>query len=317
MTDTTTQLDRTFGKVGYARESHQSSLLLSLFHTPAPANLPWDGSHGLSAWGMDGNDQWGCCGAAATDHGNMAKAGDAALLNTLGNPLYAGTLPTYWAYGVAQGETGQPPNPPSEPDYGVENNTWCAFLYAHGLIDGYGEVPLDDLRAYAVQFNGLLLACQLSSNAQQQFVEGTAWGQPGDSPNPALGHDVWLIQLNQDGSGAVITWGRIQQVTAAFLKDYGTDAWAFVDKDDPAVDHAALDAALQALNGNVRPAGPPPVPQPVPALPTNPLDAAVAEIEKILADLEASIGRRAPWEVLATLVRSRGSEIAGWVEKLL
>jgi len=38
-------------------------------------------------------------------------------------PKFAGTMGTYFAYGVAQGEVGTPPAPPDEPDNGVDNAT--------------------------------------------------------------------------------------------------------------------------------------------------------------------------------------------------
>ena len=275
MTDTTEQ-PRPPGRVGPHRESHEPRLLLSQFRT-AFGELPnaWDGSNGITDWGMDGNDQWGDCGAAATDHGNMAKASNADLFNTLGKPTYDGTLPTYWAYGLSQGETGTPPAPADEPDQGVDNATWLGFLYEKGIIDGYGEVPLNQLHQYAVDFNGLLLGVTLSDNAQQEFQAGTPWGSPGDVPDPSLGHDVWFIKYNADGSASVITWGAEQPVTTDFINRFVTDAWAILDEDDAnrvGVDWSLLQGVLNAIHGTVSPVDPqppvtPPAPDPVPPAP--------------------------------------------------
>jgi hypothetical protein len=247
---------RRAGKRG-ARESHEERLMLSLFRPKGPTDVysEWDGSHGITVWGMDGNDEWSDCGAAAPDHGNMAKANNVALLGTLGQPKYAGTLPTYWAYGLSQGETGTPPAQPNQPDQGVTNNSWLGWLYTEGIIDGYGEVPLDELDSYAQDFNGLLLGLELDDDAESDFEASPPipWGSsPGDTPDPQEGHDTWLIKLHADGSGSLITWGGLQPFTLDFRQQNITDAWAILDAEDAkrtGVNWAALQGALQAIHG--------------------------------------------------------------------
>jgi hypothetical protein len=251
--------ERTPGLIGPHQESHEPSLLADNFinfwldlDKPAPPKdaltgyREWDGSHGITDWGMDGNDRWGDCGAAATDHGDIAKAGDPSLLNTLGQPKYNGTLPTYWAYGLSMGEIGTDPNPPNQPDYGVANNTWLGFLWKNGLIDGYVEVPLEKLDLYASIGSGLLCGIQLDDQAQQQFKDHQPWDGP---PNPQLGHDVWLIKTYATGGIAVVTWGAVQECTLDFRQNNVTDIWLITDNHDPRVDDAALTAALQTLHG--------------------------------------------------------------------
>ena len=261
-------MPRTPGLVGPHRESHDERLLLSNFRRYSlAASLPWDGSHGITDWGMDGNDQYGDCGPAATDHGNAAKLDTTSVVGTLGQPVYPTTLDTYFAYGIAQGE------PPPHPDQGVDNSSWFGFLYQKGVLGkgGYGEVPLSELDHYAIDFNGVVLGVQLSDNAQQQFQQGIAWGQPGDSPDPNLGHDILLIGLDVGGGGTVVTWGALQKVTAAFLQNFVTDAWAFLDEDDAnrvGINWAALQEALTEIHGTVTPPAPAPAPQPTPPSPT-------------------------------------------------
>lgn len=243
--------ERVPGLLG-ARESHEPSLLLSNHMAgplpPAPASWNGAGSIGPDDWGMDGNDQYGCCGAAATDHGNMLKASNSGYYNTLGQPTYAGTLPTYFAYGLAQGEPGP------QPDQGVDNKTWLGFLYQHGIVDGYGEVPLDQLHSYAASCGGLILAIQCGSDFQDLFAQNppAPWGSTGSSPDPNEGHDIYFMDYAEDGSAGIITWGKRQPVTESFFSTYVTDAWAFFDKDDPAVNWASLKAALAELHGTVR-----------------------------------------------------------------
>lgn len=277
-----TEPERIPGKVGPHRESHEPRLLATLFKAPAPPPLTWDGTHGIKSWGMDCNgpdpdnppaypDGLGDCGAAAPDHGNMAKANNPALYGTLGKPVFGGTIDTYFAYGVAMGEQGEPPAPADEPDQGVDNSTWLGFLYTEGIIDGYGEVPLDQIDGYAVDGNGLLLGINCADSFQQDFgqVPPVPWGQPGENPDPELGHDVWYIKYNP---GGVITWGAVQPVTDSFVRTFVTDAWLIFDRDDPEVNWALLDEALEAIHGTVTPPAPvpPPVTPPTPPPPAPP-----------------------------------------------
>ena len=234
---------RTPGLVGpFVRESHEPSLLAHQFVTlnPSPTYVEWDGSRGITDWGMDDNDRLGCCGWAAPDHGNIAKTGDLSLLGTFGAPKWSPGINSYFAYGISQGEPGP------QPDQGVANNTWLQFLWQNGVIDGYVEVPVEDMDQYAPIGSGLLVGVQLDSQAQDQFRNHQPWDGP---PNPEMGHDVWYIKGHLDGSGAVVTWGAIQAFTLNFRQNNITDCWLITDKDDPQVDHAALQSALQALGG--------------------------------------------------------------------
>jgi hypothetical protein len=258
------------GLIGPHKESHEPSLHADLFYDPLkiqarPVNLlsgyrDWDGTHGITDWGMDCNgpdsnnpaaypNGLGDCGAAATDHGNVAKSGSMSVYNQLGTPKFNGTVPTYFAYGVWNGESGQPPAPSNEPDQGVSNNTWLQFLWINGIIDGYVEVPLNSLDLYASAGSGLLCGIQLYDTAQDDFQNQIPWGENDEQPDPELGHDVWLIKTGADGGGAVVTWGAVQPFTLTFRQRNITDLWMVTDKDDPAVNDAALQAALTALNG--------------------------------------------------------------------
>ena len=259
-------MTRQAGRRG-ARESHEPRLLLTQFRASATAPPPnWDGSRGITEWGMDGNDTYGDCGPAATDHGNVAKTGNMALVGTLGEPKFAGTVPTYFAYGTSQGEPGP------DPDQGVNNASWLAFLYKNGIIDGYGEVPLTELEQYAVDFNGILVACLLSDSAENEFNAGQPWDDtPADPPDPNDGHDVLLIKYVESGAITVVTWGALQQCTPAWRQKNITDAWAILDADDAAragIDWAALQEALVAIHGVPGTVTPAPVPVPVPTPPT-------------------------------------------------
>lgn len=238
--------DELAGKVGPHRESHEPRLDATKFSLGAVSGfLTWNGTQGIGEhWNMLHNDVYGDCGPAATNHGDMAKANDPKLAGELGKPTFDGVLGTYWAYGRAQGESGQ------HPDQGVDNASWLGFLYKHGIIYGYGEVPLDSLDWFAQQAKGAIVGLVIDGNqAISDFNQSpkVPWAA---MPNASDGHDTLLIITNGDGSGSLVTWGGVQPFTPEFRAQI-TDAWIIYDKDDPNVDHAALLAALADVHGTV------------------------------------------------------------------
>lgn len=245
---------RQAGKTGLKQESHRPELLLSNFLPPDHPLPHWDGTGGITNWGMDGNDVWGDCGAAATDHYDMAKLAKVSLLNTLGNPKYQGTLPTYWAYGLAQGELGTAPNPPDEPDQGVDNATWFGWLFEQKIIEGYAEVPLPYLNYYAPMFGGAVVGQALPNSAIQDFEASppVPWGQANENPNPDEGHDTLYIAFHDDGSGEMVTWGGLQPITNNYINRFATDAWVtftWEDAQRQGVNVQQLQETLKALHG--------------------------------------------------------------------
>ncbi len=246
------------GLVGPHRESHEPRLaahqMLVDGVVPVSGYVEWENTDVLGEnWGMDHNDEVGCCGAAATDHYNMAKIHSYSAYGQLGMPKFAGTLGTYYAYGVAQGEVGQPPNPPDHPDYGVTNAAWLGFLYQQGIIAGYAEVTdLTTLDWWGQRFGGVLVGLILDGNvASNDFY--TTPRTPWDTMGKTDGHDVLYINGNADGSGAFVTWGSVQPFTVGFRENNVTDAWVIFDKYDSNVDWASLEAALAEVHGTFTP----------------------------------------------------------------
>jgi hypothetical protein len=243
------------GRVGPHRESHEPRLLAHNFLadgiTPVEGFLEWNGTQNIGEkWGIDGNADWGDCGAAMTDHANMAKASNAALLNTLGVPHFSGTLPTYWAYGLAQGEVGQPPNRPDQPDEGVDNASWFGFLYKLGIIKGYAEVPDNVFDWFAQNFRGGCVGQGLDGNTAISDFNAKprrAW----DTMQQPDGHDTLTIITHADGSGACVTWGAVQPYTAAYRRTNWQDRWVFFDSNDSRVNWPKLQAALDEVHGVV------------------------------------------------------------------
>jgi hypothetical protein len=257
------------GRVGPHRESHESRLMAHDFLadgvTPVTGFLEWNGAAGVGEhWGMDANDLWGDCGAAATDHNNIAKTGNPQTVGTLGRPQFDGTLGTYWAYGLSMGWVGVPPHLPMQPDQGIDNATWLGFLYKMGIIYGYGEVEDDEFDWFAQLFDGGIVGQGLNGGIASNDFNARP-RIPWDTMDQPDGHDTLTIITHADGSGACVTWGAVQPYTAAYRRTNWFDRWVIFDADDPNVDHAKLQAALIAVHGVAPSVLPPATPTPLPA----------------------------------------------------
>jgi hypothetical protein len=80
---------RVAGKRGRRKASHAPTLHLTDFAPPASTPPPsGDVIGGITDWGMLGNDVHSDCGAAAFEHGRMAKSGT-NVLNDNGTELPA------------------------------------------------------------------------------------------------------------------------------------------------------------------------------------------------------------------------------------
>jgi hypothetical protein len=210
---------------------------------------------------MLGNDAYSDCGAAAFQHGRMAKSGR-NVLDDNGTELPADsqgatnyTLASYYAYGRAMGEPGP------QPDEGVDNATWLKFLFAQGMIDGYAELDAtnpDEIHIAMLNFSGVLIGCELTPEAEQEFVNHQPWTITGtEQPSPKGGHDVYLVKYDTDaGSETVVTWGADQNCTVAWetgqVQAGVLEAWVFITAEDAqrnGVNLPALQQAIRDLGG--------------------------------------------------------------------
>ncbi len=253
---------RIAGMRGRRVPSHEPSLRLTNFAPPASSPpAQGDVSAGITDWGMLGNDQYGDCGAAAFQHGRMAKSAQNQLSDN-GTMLTADsqaatdyTLSSYFAYGRAMGEAG------AQPDHGVDNATWLKFLYGNKMIEGYAELDAsnaDEVHMAMLNFHGVLLGCDLTSKAEEEFAHHEPWTiTPREKPSPKGGHDIYLIKYDTTaGTETIVTWGADQECTVAWESGESQkgdlEAWVFITAEDAArngVDLAALQQAISSLGG--------------------------------------------------------------------
>jgi hypothetical protein len=243
------------GRIGPHVESHEPRLLASNFvNVAVDGYLVTNVTHGITRFGMDYNDDLGCCGFAAWDHNNVCKLGLASYAGKTFTPPYANLALAYYAYGIAQGEPGP------RPDQGVSNAAMMAWGYKNNFFNwrdatgkvhkgGYGEVPLAQLDWWVKEFNGVI--CGAAINDQQaisafnRYPRGV-WDKMTDITG---GHDWVACKGNGKGGGTAITWGGLINFTEAFRNYNIQDCWVIFDKDDPRIDRTALEAALVSVHG--------------------------------------------------------------------
>lgn len=243
--------DRTAGRFGVKRHLPFDPT----FAATAPELSPpasFDATHGLTDWGMDGNDQWGNCFWAAIAHAQICQA--LTGLNADGTPSYVdGFTPAqatdvvgwYRKYLAAQGEPTDPPGT------GTGISDGAHFALALGLVEAIGVIPgplTPDLvhQAIADFHGGVVLCLALDPLAQDEFQRGLPWGTESANPDYQEGHAVTGVAYGPEGD-KVVTWAKVQGTTIPFdnncvdglvvlvtpyLKESGVDSDALIAKWD-------------------------------------------------------------------------------------
>lgn len=308
---------RPAGRRGVRSVTHRPELYLERFRNPLDPPPPeGDVTKGLTAYGMDGNDRYGDCGVAGTDHGRMVKA--LVSLDADGNPVWQpgfapwgtdGCLSRYFAYGIAQGEPGP------EPDYGVDNTNWLTWCLAEDVaekgadgddlvafmeIDVSSPGAADRIHAAMLEYDGVLVAVSLTDDAEQLFSAHQPWSLAGgEQPDPNEGHDIYLVKYGPSGD-CFVTWGALQWATVDWDSACIMQAHVFLTRADAERTGVDFDTLVQTILGDGGQAVPdaedeqPPAveqpaepPAPAPAEPPveAPAGGIVAEVEHIAEDV--------------------------------
>jgi len=198
----------------------------------------------VTAWPMDGNDQWGDCVCAAREH--------VIRLNNAIDPVAKTADPDAAAvvagYEKLSGAT-TPPGPGLVVSSSLE--AWRQGRFSDTNVGGpYAPVAVHDvttLKTAVYLYGAVICGVDLPSIAETQFSNDQPWTlEPGQNPGtgghciPIVGYDPqWLY---------VVTWGKIQAVSYNWWKFYADEAWAVVPPGAPGpVDVATLTADLNKL----------------------------------------------------------------------
>lgn len=229
-------------------------------HAALPNHFPhpnFGNGNRFRNWGMLGNDEVGDCVIASRAHLTM-------LDTSVGAPATARftTASVLAEYGAV---TGYDPSDPST-DQGTDMRAMCSYQRKTGLADADGHrhrigaylalEPGNTLQAIQATwlFGGFGFGFGVAQSAMDQFDAGEVWDDVGDR-DILGGHEVCGVgTLDYETRLTVVSWGRRQEMTFAFLAAYNDESWAWVAPEILSaggtwrgLDVAKLNAALATL----------------------------------------------------------------------
>lgn len=253
--------------------------------TPPPAFGHYAGVAGLGS--MLGNDRYGDCVWAGAAHETILWTDEGTGLPAVFTD--ATVLSDYAAV------TGFSPDDPNS-DRGTDMEVAAKYRRQTGVIDTAGKrhqvaaylaITAGDVAEHltaAYVFGAVGIGINFPSSAMDQFNAGQPWDVVKGSRIEG-GHYVPLVGADEQYL-YVLTWGKVQRMTRAFLKKYNDEsivylsAEALKDGQSPeGFDIDQLKADLAAL-GN-------PTPDPAPTPPPDPFDAVITALRKAWAPLDA------------------------------
>lgn len=181
-------------------------------------------------WFMLGNDAAGDCVFAGAAHETMLWSMEG------GAPRARFTIRDVLSDYSAL--TGYVPGEPST-DQGTDMQVAASYRRTIGVIDAVGarhrikayvaltKGNLGQIALAAWLFGAVGIGFDLPDTADQQFDEGRPWDVV-PLAKSAGGHYVPLVGRDPDGNFLVITWGRVQRVTPAFIAAYMDEGIAYL-----------------------------------------------------------------------------------------
>jgi hypothetical protein len=168
-------------------------------------------------WNMYLNDQLGCCVCADTAHTTMLRTANASQIIV---PTDNDVLKLYETVGrYVPGD--------SRTDNGCVETNMCWYLQRTGFLgqklDEFSSLDPHNLShiKWAIQlFGSVRIGFEVPAYCMDQFNNGKPWDvSPFGDQSIDGGHDVPLVGYQGD-TLLCITWGKVQQMTPAFLAKY-------------------------------------------------------------------------------------------------
>jgi hypothetical protein len=238
-----------------------------------------------SGWLMDGNDTYGDCVIADCAHQEMLRT---ANVGTIWTPALIDVLGLYAYF---QGYKGDMTNLADIQAYLKNNDNGCDeltvinYLTQNGWLgrklDGHANLDpaqLDQIKWAVCIFGASRLGINLPDSAMAQFNGGEPWTPVANSQLDG-GHDVPVVKY--DGNWFyVVTWGKLQPVSPAFLTAKYPDGTPYLEEAHAELAFDWVNAAgtcpanlnltqlLADLASVVEPPSPTPTPPPNPPPPT-------------------------------------------------
>ena len=276
-------------------------LSFSQFLTGAPITPPKsvDWGAAVDEWPMLANDQWGDCVFASEAHALQAWTANASTQVTA---TAAETLQAYSEVTGFNPDAGPPGQNPTDRGAVMQDalsywrKTGMPACGARHRIVAFADVNHRDpteLEAAVALFGEVLLGIQVTQDAMTRFASGQPWDA---APTSRVlgGHAICAGTYDDQARyrWRVVTWGRVQECTQAFLDAHLLEAWVVVSPEWVAangvapsgLDLAGLGSAFQALTGDPNPFGPEPAPPAPPPVPAPDMGALLAVVKQTASD---------------------------------
>lgn len=184
------------------------------------------------SWQMLGNDRFGDCVFAGAAHETMLWCKEGGIATKFTD---SAVLSDYSAV------TGFDPHKP-DTDQGTDMAVAASYRRKTGIVDAQGvrhkvaaylAIKAGDpaeVKQAAYLFGAVGVGIMFPDYAMDQFNAGKPWTVLAHKPEPNEGHYIPCVGF--DGRYfLVITWGKIQRVTAGFLAKYMDEGVAYVSSE--------------------------------------------------------------------------------------
>ena len=112
---------------------------------------------------------------------------------------------------------------------GVDPFTFFTWLKGNNKIEDFQSIPatLDAIHAAMIEWDGCMLILNLTNRAYNIGLSHRPWIlEPGDVPNPMLGHAVALVEYGPEMNG-IVTWGEMKDMSNDFSNECVYACWVF------------------------------------------------------------------------------------------
>lgn len=202
-------------------------------------------------WGMALNDNYGDCTIASEAHQDMLRSANAGTIVITPDNVIAAI------YAAVQGYSGDLVDDAAVKAYlatndnGANEGDVIDYLIKMGvngrhLTAGANVVPtnLDHIKWSIVLFGSCNLGIDIYSQAQELYEAGQPWDYSADYTCEG-GHAVPAVKYDADGTIWVVTWGKLQAVTPAFMAAKYADGTPYVEEA-----HATIGLDFVAATGS-------------------------------------------------------------------
>jgi hypothetical protein len=198
---------------------------------PLPASFGHEALIGARDWGMLANDRYGDCVFAGAAHETMLLTREGGKVVSFTDADVLGDYAALTGFDPARSET----------DQGADMQQAAEYRRTTGIVDAHGARHrvaaylalepgnVEHLYQATYLFGVAGIGLSLPTSALAQSKRGQPWDVVPGAPIEG-GHYVPLVGRQANGLH-VISWGAVQVMTEAFLKQYCDEAVAYVSQE--------------------------------------------------------------------------------------